>query len=118
MLTWFTDLYAPSTSKGKFSDLTMDQLKDARRLIDQEISNRSIRENDAKAAMNPLIEVTGFIGVEIHYSPERTIVLSFVEGMTDKCKRVTLDVTPECIEDICKLLESNGIKTKITKYQL
>jgi hypothetical protein len=78
----------------------------------------SIRENDVKSAMNPLIEVTGFIDVDIEHEPGRILKLSFVEGMTDKYQRVTLDVTLEFIEDICKLFETNGIKTKITKYKI
>lgn len=40
MLKWFTEMYVPSTVKRSFADLTMDELEEGRRLIDQEIENR------------------------------------------------------------------------------
>jgi hypothetical protein len=86
--------------------------------MSEENSYRSIREEAAETAMNPILEVTGFIDVDIEHELGRIIKLSFVEGMTDKYQRVTLDVTLEFIEDICKLFEANGIKTKITKTKL
>lgn len=78
---------------------------------------RDIRESDIKNAMNPILEVTSFIDVEFEHELGRIIKLSFVEGMTDKYQRVTLDVTPQFIEDVCKMFDSKGIKTKITKYK-
>lgn len=72
------------------------------------------REEQEKTAMNPILEVTGFIDVELEYDGKK-IYITFVEGMTDKYQRVVLDVTSELIEDICKIFESKGVKTKIRK---
>lgn len=82
-----------------------------------DVTSLDIRESDIKNAMNPMKEVTGFIDVEFEHEPGRIIKISFIEGMTDKYQRVTLDVTPQFIEDVCKVFESKGIKTKITKYK-